>query len=65
MHAFNLKEDFAIKKGITLHFACENLRIYDIATLIDIEMTIKLRSSIFEKDGEYHLDHIEELRKLI
>ena len=57
--------NYAIKKRIILHFACENLRIYDTESLIDIELTVKLRSSIDEKDGEYHLDHKTELHNLV
>jgi sporadic carbohydrate cluster protein (TIGR04323 family) len=56
---------YAMQKGITLHFACENLKINDIQSLIDIELTVKLRGSIYEKDGEYHLDHMMDLAKLI
>ena len=56
---------FAAENKITLHFACENLQIHDINSLIDIEFMIKLRCSMQEESGGYHFEHAEKLRTLI
>ena len=55
---------YALRNNIAIHFACENMVIDSIESVIDIELTFKVKDSIEEHEGEYHSSHINDLRAL-
>ena len=63
--AFQLCDLWGIPWTLGPWISGENLRINDIATLIDIEITVKLRTTNNEEEGEYHLSHVADLKRFI